>query len=504
MKTIAIKLLALLLVFAMVIPFAACADTGDEEVTTGSASSDGEMGDIPEEFRHELPELNYNGKKVTILHAKGSGRNDELKVEGDFSSNQVSSAVNERNLAVEQQLGVKLNVVENESADETAKTLQTSVNAADTTYQIAMNATFVSVEPAINGIYKDLSTVEHLNRSKHYWTQGYNEMMTFGQHNKQFLLTGPVAISMFRYMFLTVFNITEFGTHNIDVDKFYQDVKDGKWTLEYQKTLITQGGGTFQDNGDGETDDKDFYGFATGGVISVDPYMVASGIEMIVKDENTNALAFNGDAIRPLTELCAAVSDLYENKNTFFYADAGFDDIGFYGATEIFANKRAMMATTCFDGMETHLGKLKEIQYGIVPMPKYAENAEYQTYVQDQLSSLGIARSITGKNELSMLGAVLESLAFHSNKIVRPAYYENTLGKRVVDDPDSKEMLELMYDTMTFDFSSTCSNMLTGVVIRDQLRPMLSTNDKVTATIDTWRSKVTNLLTTINTSMNAV
>ena len=65
-------------------------------------------------------------------------------------------------------------------------------------------------------------------------------------------------------------------------------------------------------------------------------------------------------------------------------------------------------------------------------------------------------------------------------------------------------MLELMYDTMTFDFSSTCSNMLADVVIRDQLRPMLSTNDKVTATIDTWRSKVTNLLTTINTSMNAV
>ena len=48
------------------------------------------------------------------------------------------------------------------------------------------------------------------------------------------------------------------------------------------------------------------------------------------------------------------------------------------------------------------------------------------------------------------------------------------------------------------------SPMLADVVIRDQLRPMLSTNDKVTATIDTWRSKVTNLLTTINTSMNAV
>ena len=502
MKAIAIKLLALLLVFAMVIPFAACANTGEDEVTTNGESSGDELGDIPEEFRHELPELNYNDKKVTILHSKGSGRNDELKVEGDFSSNQVSSAVNERNLAVEQQLGVKLNVVENEEPLATSQTLQTSVNAADTTYQIVMNATFVSVEPAINGIYKDLSTVEYLNRSKHYWTQGYNEMMTFGQSNKQFLLTGPAAISMFRYMFLTVFNITEFGTHNIDVDGFYQDVKDGKWTLEYQKSLITQGGGAYRDNGDGEKDDKDFYGFVTGNVISVDPYMVSSGIEMVIKDDNTNALSFNGDAIEPLTKLCSAVSDLYKNKSTFFYAETDKDNIGFYGATEIFANKRAMMATTCFDGMETHLGKLKEIQYGIVPMPKFTANAEYHTYVQDQLSCLGIARSITGKNELSMLGAVLESMAFHSNQIVRPAYYENTLGKRVVDDPDSKEMLELMYDTMTFDFSSSCSNML-DVVIRDQLRPLLSTGEKVAPTVKAWKDKVSNSLITINTNMNA-
>ena len=495
MKTIAIKLLALLLVFAMVIPFAACADTGEGEVTTGAQTSGENLADVPEEFRHNLPELNYKNEKVTILHAKGSGRNDELKVEGDFSSNQVSSAVNERNLAVEQQLGVKLNVVENESAQATAETLQTSVNAS--------NATYVSVEPAINGVYKDLSVVENLNRSKHYWTQGYNEMMTMGQQNKQFLVTGPVSISMFRYMFLTLFNITEFGTHNIDVDGFYQDVKDGKWTIEYQKSLITKGGGAYRDdNGDGEKDDKDFYGFVTGGVISVDPYTVAAGIEMIVKDQNTNALSFNGDAVEPVTKLCEAVADLYKNPNTFYYADSKMDDIGLYGATEIFANSRAMMATTCFDGMETHLGKLKEIQYGIVPMPKFTANTEYKTYVQDQLSSLGIARSITGTSELAMLGAVMESLAFHSNQIVRPAYYENTLGKRVVNDPDSKEMLELMYDTMTFDFSSTCSNMLTGVVIRDELRPMLSTNAKVTATIKGWQKKVSNLLIDINASMD--
>ena len=501
MKAIVIKLLALLLALAMVIPFAACADTGDGEETTGESSDeavDSELEGLAEEFRHNLPDLNYKGKKVTILHAKGSGRDDELTAEGDFSSNQVSSAVNERNLAVEQQLGVKLNIVENADPNEASETLQTSVNAADDTYQIAMNATTASVWPMINGIYKDLSAIEYLNRSKHYWSQGYNEMMTLGESRKQFLLAGPVSISMFRYMFLTVFSITEFGVHNIDVDGFYQDVRDGKWTLEYQKSLITMGGGTYRDvNGNGEKDERDFYGFVTGSVISADPYIVAAGIEMIVKDEITNDLAFNGDAVEPMTRLCEAVADIYNNKSTYYYKKVELDNIGFYGGTELFANKRAMMATTCFDGMETHLGKLKKIQYGIVPIPKFSENDEYRTYVQDQISALGIARSVTSKSELSMLGAVLESLAFHSNRLVRPAYYENTLGKRIVDDPDSRDMLELMYNTMTFDFACVCTTVIY------QGRELLATNKKVASTIESWRRSFPSQMDSINSTMNA-
>ena len=487
----------MLLVFAMLIPFAACADTGDGEETAVSEATEDYMTDIPEEFRHDLPTLHYKDKKITILHAKGSGRDDEMTVEDDFLSNQVSSAVNERNLAVEQQLGVRLNVVENENPTAASETLQTSVNAADNTYQIVMNATTASVGPMFNGIYKDLSVVENLNRSKHYWSQGYNEMMTFGRSGKQFLVAGPVSISMFRYMFLTVFHVAEFGIHNIDVDAFYQDVKDGKWTLEYQKSLITQGGGAYRDtNGNGEKDEWDFYGFATGSVVSADPYMVAAGIEMISKDEHTNELFFNGDAIEPMTMLCEAVADLYNNKSTYYYKEVAMDNIGLYGGTELFANERAMMATTCFDGMETHLGKLKEIQYGIVPIPKFTENAEYRTYVQDQLSSLGIARSVTGASELSMLGAVMESLAFHSNRLVRPAYYENTLGKRVVDDPDSREMLELMYDTMTFDFACV------GTPVLYQARELLATNKKVASTIEGWKRSLPSQMESINISMN--
>jgi hypothetical protein len=176
------------------------------------------------------------------------------------------------------------------------------------------------------------------------------------------------------------------------------------------------------------------------------------------------------------------------------------DDIGLYSATEMFSDKRAMMATTCLDGMETHLGKLKEIECGIVPMPKMTGQAEYRTYVHDQLSCLGIARSVTDKNELSMLGAVMESVAYHSNRIVRSAYYADALGTRVVNDPQARGMLGLLYETATFDFA--CSS--TGVIdtyIRDRLRPLLSTNEMVVSTVSAWRYDVSNSLITINSNM---
>mgnify|MGYP002520351618 CR=1 FL=1 len=81
------------------------------------------------------------------------------------------------------------------------------------------------------------------------------------------------------------------------------------------------------------------------------------------------------------------------------------------------------------------------------------EQAAYQTYVQDQVSSFGISAAISNEDRQSMLSAVMEDIAYRSNEIVRPAYYESALSLRFMQDPQSRDILGTMFETIAFDYT---------------------------------------------------
>ena len=101
-----------------------------------------------------------------------------------------------------------------------------------------------------------------------------------------------------------------------------------------------------------------------------------------------------------------------------------------------------------------------------------------------------------------MLAAVLEAMAYHSHILVRPAYYEVTLSSRYMQDPQSKEILDLIFDSLYFDFSSTCSNLVPACVIRDLLRPILSgKKNTVSSSTRSWERTVQRTLDKYNKSL---
>ena len=69
------------------------------------------------------------------------------------------------------------------------------------------------------------------------------------------------------------------------------------------------------------------------------------------------------------------------------------------------------------------------------------------------VSAFGISSAIADENRKAMLGAVMEALAYHSYKIVRPAYYEVMLTTRNVHDVESSEMLDIIFATRTYDMA---------------------------------------------------
>ena len=498
------RFLCLLLAALMLLSLVACGETVDDPAVNETKGEDATeaVTDDPN-YVCDLPSnLNYGGETIGILYVNANNKADELISEG-LGLGVVSDAVYERNLAVTEQLKVAFEFYAEDDATKVANSQTLDIQGGQGDYDIVVNGTYLSVQPAMEGKYINLTALDNINTDKHYWTQGYNDMVTFTDANMQFLASGPIAISMFRFMYLTLYNKTLFNDNKIT--DLYETVKAGEWTLDYQYSIAK--GHYVDKDGNAKASEGDFYGFVTGDTISVDPYMVAANIHMITKDPDTGDMMYNADAISTLSDLCDKVHLLYKDESTYVYKGATMDDVPYNYIIDHFTVSNAMMVTTMFLKMETNYESLAPLSYGIAPMPKFDTNQKnYYSYVQDQVSCFGISAVVGDTERQEMLAAVLEALAYHSYLLVRPAYYETALSERYMQDPQSKEVLDMIFDTLYFDFSSTCSNVFTSCVIRDNLRPILSgsNNRPVSSSTKSWQKSVEKALKKYNETLEGI
>ena len=79
---------------------------------------------------------------------------------------------------------------------------------------------------------------------------------------------------------------------------------------------------------------------------------------------------------------------------------------------------------------------------------------------------------------------------------------ENMYGEGVFYD----DALDMIFNTLYFDFSSSCSNIFTSCVIRDNLRPILSgsNNQSPTSTAQKWEKVVNNFLKKYNSKLDSL
>ncbi len=483
------KWLSLILAGLMLLSVTACGNANEDPTDTKAPgeSDTGEQETEDRSYMHDLPDdLDYGDEVIHILYADSNGRGDELVDDG--SESVVSVAVHDRNLLVQDQLKVVLEMFPESDSTAVVNAMKQDINSGSGDYDIVANGTYLSVQPAMEGYYVNLTPLENIDTSKSYWTQGYNDMVTFTDANMQFLASGPIAISMFRYMFFTIYNKQLF--ENNGLTDLYEVVKNNEWTLDYQYSVLADHSEDV--DGNGVYDDKDFYGFVTGDIISVDPYAVATDVHLINKDAETGMLRFNTEDVARLVDVCDKVQKIYNDQSTYVYSTATKDDVQHNFIISHFGEGRALMATTLFWQLELNFDNLSQLSYGIAPMPKFDTLQEtYNSYVQDQVTCFGISAVVGDTERQEMCAAVLESMAYHSNRLVRPAYYETALSDRYMQDPQSGEVLEMIFDTLRFDFSSSCSNIFTGCVIRDNLRPILSgSSNTISSSATGWAKNI--------------
>ncbi len=484
------KLICMILAALMVFLFVACGTVPDDSILENSSTGQESVNEQETEnpnFVCDLPtDLNYNNTEVTILYAEMDGRLDELVSEG-YTGSTISDAVYERNLAVEDRLNVRLSFVGGGHDVDVTSKMQNVVQGGDDSLELFSVASWQAIPLASSGMYLDLNRIENVNLSKQYWVQKYNELVTFTEENRQFMATSYAALSMYRLAYLTIFNKALMAEQKLP--NLYDLVNNGEWTLERQYDLIAD---VYVDmSGDSKAGDGDFYGFLTGPYVSVDTYCTSSNIHLITRDES-GYYTLNSDKMNALTDMVDRVHALYGAQGTYV-CDMTDDDLGSidgkgFKTIEMFAEQKGLMATTLFLRIERRFDMLADVEYGIVPMPKLTvEQTEYSSYVQDQISAFGILASVGDEDRQAVLGAVMEAMAYYSYGTVRPAYYESALSLRFMQDVESREMLDTIVASFSFDY---CYYTDLGG-IRSEMRNILpNKNASIASKVKSWEKKI--------------
>ena len=94
--------------------------------------------------------------------------------------------------------------------------------------------------------------------------------------------------------------------------------------------------------------------------------------------------------------------------------------------------------------------RIEEVEFGILPMPKgSAEQENYISYA-DRAST----HEVFGPKscaDFEMTDVILEAMAALGRKYFKPVFYDNILKSRSTYDNQSKEMVDIIFETKKYD-----------------------------------------------------
>ncbi len=447
MKKSTRSLSALLAALLLAGSLASCATTNDP-VETNAPDVTQAAAESETEFSDNLPDdLDYGEDEVTIISRYKEGWTDcEIAVDG-LKGETVNDAVFERNKAVEERLNIKINSIEDDDSSESAvvNRVALAVQAGTAEYDIMAAACYTTLPATLNGTFINLLSEDclYLELDQPWWTQGFNEATEY--HGAQYAALGSMLLSMYRFGFVTVFNKSLFTDASQPYP--YEYVQNGTWTLDKQAQLVPL---FYRDNGDGVRDTTDTYGFASSTFTNIDAYWSACKLDIIQKDDE-------GDyqLVMDLERVHSAVDKIiylfHKTDGGTYNLKSGGDDLIWSTIRQMFADGNAAMASFRFMELENSVMRSMAQEYGVVPMPKYDELQDnYYTLLHDQFTVVAIPSTVTG-DRLTQMSAVLEAMSSASYRIVKPAYYEDTLRTKIAQDPTAAEMMDIITDNVYID-----------------------------------------------------
>lgn len=392
------------------------------------------------EIQDNLPDKDYGGADFTILY-----RNEweyEFLAE-ELTGEAINDAIYNRNHTVEERFDVTLQLTGLNGGWGEQNTFLGAVNSAvmagDSTYDMIAGYQAYMVTPAMEGYLLNIEEIPYIDSSAPWWSEKCNDSLTV--QGKLYLTTGDIAMTLWDNMYVFFFNkdlATEYS-----VPDLYEIVEEGQWTLDKLKEIAQMV--SVDADGNGVYDANDVYGFLSTNDNHVRTFIVAAETPITrLTDTGTVELCFNTERTQNLLE---KLLEIYYDQSCYF-KDSSWNEPTASEPPKIFAENRALLLAG-YLGNASNFRDL-DADFGILPYPKFDEDqAEYRTTAHNSVSMICFPIVLA---DPEMSGILTEALCAESYRNVIPQFYDVVLKSKEVRDAQSAEMIDLIRDSLIFDF----------------------------------------------------
>ncbi len=409
--------------------------------------------------------INYNDRSFRIYtstNAASAGMgNSNFMIEGEeeLDGGLVNNAVHERNIKVEELLGVKLEFTGVDLGHASvAGDIRTLTQAGDDEFDLVINDLYAFSQLTIEGHFRNTLNEDCVfDFDRPYWYKDYMADLRL-MNGHQTLLAGDYFIDVIRSAHLLLLNkgiYEDFYQKN--PDEIYDLVTNMEWTYEKLNEIIS--GVYLDENSNGSRDKGDMFGFIScsywGGSI---PFTISGDPSFISRDEDGIPTSTLGAGDRS-NQLASAMSTLFNNECSSI------------GQTEESVMLEAFAHNECMVMNYQRLGSLEnEILRGmegdacVLPYPMlFASDQKYTTSTHDTTEVGAILKTST---DMAFISTVIEVLNRETAAILMPKYYKEGLQVQYVDDSKAAQMIDIIHDNFDNSFALAYNSALGNVILQ--------------------------------------
>ena len=418
--------------------FAACADNEgkDNPKETGRPVVDNDSSE------YIFQDITFDEAEFKILHYGNTAKDfhDAYIWADNVTGGAIGDAVADRNRLVEEQYDVVIAAEECNPMEEALKRQQAGQCDYDLIYEWGSR----SISAALDGMLYDFHELDYIDFENSWWSPRATESLTIA--DRMFIATNMISMNSVSWAGMQFFNKGMMDKLNLTYP--YEYVQSNTWTCDVMFDMMNEAEEDV--NGDGEMNIEDQYG---GFGVNLSGILYAAPSVQQESDGSYTVIGYTEQMISRYNEYSRKLDNVSNSDYYDFFdeVDTTVDpSIHIAVRKTVFGEDHALFMSGSID-MTKEQTNMKS-DYGVVPNPKAVPEDEWTALIDRNAPMFTVPVQV---EDPDMLAIVMDYMAYESEKILLPAYYETTIKTKRMEDTRDYEMLDIIKENASYgDFGS--------------------------------------------------